>query len=101
MIYTSSLCQGVGQKSKDRKEDRKEKMRKKNKREGKGKGGRHAGICVRGQDEFKRRSVVKAQALQPGPRPGRSAHHASGRQITGLEDIHPRWISHSTNLRHL
>lgn len=60
MIYTSSLCQGVGQKSKDRKEDRKEKMRKKNKREGKGKGGRHAGICVRGQDEFKRRSVVKA-----------------------------------------
>ena len=69
--------------------------------EGNWKGGRHAGICVRGQDEFKRRSVVKAQALQPGPRPGRSAHHASGRQITGLEDIHPRWISNSTNLRHL
>ena len=37
--------------------------KKKNKREGKGKGGRHAGICVRGQDEFKRRNVVKAQAL--------------------------------------
>ena len=78
------------QAKKGRKGDRKEKMRNKNKREraGKGKGGKHAGICVRGQDEFKRLEA-------------RSAHHASGRQITGLQDTHPGRISHSTNLRHL
>ena len=44
MIYTSSLCQGVGQKSKDRKEDRKEKMRKKKIREKER--GREAGMQV-------------------------------------------------------
>ena len=88
--YTSSLCRGLRQKRKGRKGDRKEKMRNKNKREraGKGKGGKHAGICVRVQDEFKRLEA-------------RSAHHASGRQITGLQDTHPGRISHSTNLRHL
>ena len=44
MIYTSSLCQGVGQKRKDRKGCRKEKMRKKNKREKER--GREAGVQV-------------------------------------------------------
>lgn len=101
--HTSSLCRGVGQKRKGRKGDRKEKMRKKNKREraGTGKGGEHAGICVRGQDEFKRRDVVKGRPSSLGWRPRRSAHHASGRQITGLQDTHPRRISHSPDLRHL
>lgn len=59
MIRTSSLCHEL--KRKYRKGVRKRNEKKKIRERRKGEGGRRAGICVRGQDEFKRRNAGKAQ----------------------------------------
>lgn len=77
-------------------------MRKKNKRE-KGRG-REAGVQVsvlEGKTNSRGETLGKHRHCQPGLEAREARSPRLCKADNRPEDAHPRWISHSTNLRHL